>query len=1312
MQLLDAHSSGRDRLGDLTIEPLEVYDGQARYDLMLTLYEDPDVLFGPLEYNADIYDAATIHRMIDLLLGMLETVAASPETRVSDLPAFPTAARQQVLLEWNDTGLEIDGPATVVELFQEQARRHPDAVAWSGDEWTLTYAELADRSNRLARHLRRLGLGPEDLVGIYLERTAEVPVALLGVLKSGAGYLPLDLAHPADRRAFMLEDAGSPLVLTQERLVAELPETVRTVFLDTRWDEIARESGEELPAVASPEHRAYVIYTSGSTGRPKGVEIPHRALLNFLHAMRRLYPVGPGSVMPAITTIAFDLSVPELYLPMTGGGTTPLLTRETAADGLQLARALDATGATVLQATPATYRQLLETGWPGKRDLLMLCGAEALSRDLADRLLPIGAGFWNFYGPTETTVWSTAWRVESEGPISIGRPIANTRVYLLDRGFAPVPLGAIGELCIGGSGMARGYFRRPELTADRFIPDPLSGEPGARLYRTGDLARWLAGGLLEYLGRLDHQVKLRGFRIELGEIEAALRAHPMVSEAVVLLREDRAGDPRLTAYLGLVPGGEAPDSADLRRFLRESLPDYMVPGAFVALPALPRNANGKVDRKALAQIRPEPGSGPASDTERVAPRTLVEERLAAIWTQVLEVEEVGVFDDFFDRGGHSLLATQLVMRLRDAFGQELPVRTIFQAPTIAAQAEILGTASGEASSPRSRPIRRVSREEPLPLSFAQERLWFLDQLVPGSPAYNIASALRVSGDLDPALLERAFAGVVERHEPLRTTFGQRDGRGFQVIHPPRGWSVPVTDLAGEADQDAALRRLAAEESLLPFDLTRGPLLRTRLLRLSEREHVLLLTVHHIVADLWATGVLVVEVGEAYRRLAAGDATPLPELPVQYADFAVWQREWLTGEELERQLAFWRQELAGAPPAIDLPTDRPRPPAESFRGASVAFAASQEVAAGLADLGRARGATLFMTLTAALGTLLGRYARQDDVVLGSPIANRQRPELEGLIGMFVNTLALRVRLEGEPTFEELLDRVRRTALDAYEHQDVPFEKLVEELRPQRDLSRHPLFQILFAMQNVRMAAIELPGLTLAPVDVESATTKFDMTFTLFEAPDGLGGRIEYAADLFEAATLDRLTAHFRTLLAGIAAAPSTPVWDLPLLSEEERGQLLATGETPFTGSREVTIPGLFAAQAARTPEAVALVSADGSLTYGELNARANRLAHSLRRLGVGPEVRVAVALPRGLDLVASLLAVLKAGGAYVPLDPGYPPERLSLVLEDSEASLLLTTAGLVPELEAGASTWTRRRRGSRPRAPRIPSPGRCPGTLPT
>jgi amino acid adenylation domain-containing protein len=1249
VQLVEIQGSAQ-APGEVEIEGLEIYDGNVRFDLMLALFEQEGAISGPLEYDADLFDPATVTRMAGGLAAMLDAVAADPGLRLSELPVLGAAACHQIQMEWNDT-TRPEPPRHFLDLFAEQAARTPEAVACAGEGWSLSYAELDARSNWLARHLRRKGLGRGDLVGLCLERDAGLPVALLGVLKSGAAYLPLDPAHPAERRAWVLEDARAATVLTPE-------------WLDLGGPEIDGEPADPLPLSAGLDDRAYVIYTSGSTGRPKGVEVLHRGLANYLAAMAVRPGMGPGDVIMAVTTLTFDISITELLLPWTVGARAEMVSRQTAGDGALLAAALDAAGATWLQVTPATWTLLLDAGWRGRPGLVALCGGEPLPRSLADRLLPRVGELWNVYGPTETTVWCMAWKVEPEGAISIGRPVAGVRLHLLDRRLAPVPLGAVGELCIGGLGVGRGYLGRPDLTADRFVPDPFATEPGARLYRSGDLARLRPDGRLESLGRTDHQVKLRGFRIEPGEIEEALRACPGVAQAAVLLREDRPGDRRLAAYLGLAPGAEPPSPAEIRRSISGRLPDYMIPSAFVVLPALPLNPNGKVDRKALAAVRPE---GPEGDGDglRVAPRTPAEELLAGIWSRVLEVSEVGAHDDFFACGGHSLLASQLVLRVRDAFGVEMPLRAVFQAPTLAAQAEWIGRArSGEATG-AARPIPRVDREAregDLPLSFAQERLWFLDQLTPGSAAYNVPAAFRLHGRLDAAALERAFAEVARRHEALRTTFPSRGGRPVQEIAPPAGWTLPVADLSVLPDPAAEAARRTAEEVLRPFDLLRGPLLRTLLLRLGPEEHVLVLTLHHVVADLWGAGVLVREVAQLY---AGAD---LPELPVQYADFAVWQRGWLDGAELERQLDYWRRELAGAPPALDLPTDRPRPPVESFRGADLPVAIAAGLTAALAELGRSRGATPFMMLTAALGLLLSRWSGQDDVVLGAPIANRQRPELEGLIGMFVNTLALRVRPGEASTFADLLAQVRRSALGAFEHQDLPFERLVEELRTRRDLSRHPLFQAVFAFQNVRLGHVEVPGLSLEPVDLASATTKFDLTFSLWEGGEGLAGRVEYATDLFDASTVERLLGHLRNLLAGIAAAPEAPLEELSLLGEEERHQLLAWSGAEPVHPRE-SIPALFAGQVARAPEAVAVVFGNEEVTYAELDRRARRVAGQILRMGLPPESRIAVNAERSPDLIATLLGILQAGCAYLPLEPDLPEERRRFLLEDAGAILL-------------------------------------------
>ncbi|HST58365.1 MAG TPA: amino acid adenylation domain-containing protein [Longimicrobium sp.] len=856
----------------------------------------------------------------------------------------------------------------------------------------------------------------------------------------------------------------------------------------------------------------------------------------------------------------------------------------------------------------------------------------------------------------------------------IGRPTGNVRVYLVDGTGRPVPVGVPGELFIGGAGVSRGYLGRSDLTAERFVPDPYGDEPGARLYRTGDLARWLADGRIEFLGRNDFQVKIRGFRIEPGEVEAALLSHPEVREARVLAREDRLGEKQLVAY---VVGGA--DTGELRAHVRQSLPEYMVPAAFVVLDALPLTPNGKVDRDAL------PAPEFAGAVERyVEPRTPAEEVLAGIWAEVLRLERVGAEDNFFEVGGHSLLATRVVSRIRAVFGVELPLRALFEGPTVA---EMAGRVEElrRADVPALPAIVPVDRTRALPLSFAQERLWFLDRLEPGSTTYNIPAAWRLGGALDEQALERALGEIVRRHESLRTTFQERDGAPVQVIAPFGGFALPVEDLSGvgEADREAALRRRIGEEARHAFDLTAGPLLRTALLRLGDEDHVLLLSMHHVVSDGWSMGVLFRELSALYEAYLDGRESPLAELPVQYADYAVWQREQLEGEVLDRQLAYWRERLSGAPELLELPTDHRRPAARTYRGAIVPLDFSLDLLERLQALGRSEGATLYMTLLSAFQVLLSKYSGSADVVVGSPIAGRTRGEVEALIGFFLNTLVLRTDLSGDPSFREVLGRVREVTLGAYEHQEVPFERLVAELQPERTLSHSPLFQVLFTLQNAEGRGSALPGLTVSGAGTEITSAKFDLSLVFSATAQGLRGGLNYSTDLFERGTIERMAGHLERVLEQVAADADVRLSRMALASPEERARVVVEwNQTGAAYSSGTCIHQLFAAQAARTPDAAAVVYEGESLSYRELDERANRIANHLRRMGVGPEVRVGLYLERGLEMMAALLGVMKAGGAYVPVDPGHPAERIAYVLEDSAVPVLLTQERLRETLPVG------------------------------
>jgi amino acid adenylation domain-containing protein len=877
----------------------------------------------------------------------------------------------------------------------------------------------------------------------------------------------------------------------------------------------------------------------------------------------------------------------------------------------------------------------------------------------------------NCYGPTETTAGVTFGRVGAHELMHIGQPIANTRLYLLDIWGEPVPVGVAGEIHIGGAQVARGYLNRAELTAERFIPDPYTDEPGARMFRTGDLGRWRHDGTIECLGRTDEQVKVRGFRIEPAEIEARLLAHPGVREAVVLAREDAPGHKRFVAYL---TGDPALPRDSLRAHLVQALPEYMVPAAYVQLDALPLTPNGKLDRRAL----PAPSDTAFARHAHEAPQGGLEATLASIWSQLLGVDRIGRHDDFFALGGHSLLAVQLLSRIRTALGLDVPLAELFAQPTLAGFAERVAAATASALPA----IVPASRQEALPVSFAQQRLWFLAQLDErAGAAYSMPGGVRLKGSLDTAALHAALNRIVARHEALRTCFASVDGAPVQVIAPPEvGLALAHVDLSGHANPEAELERLAAGEAGAPFDLASGPLIRGRLIRLADDDHALLVTMHHIVSDGWSEGVLLNEFSALYAAYAQGEPDPLAPLAIQYADYAVWQRRWITGEVLQHQLNFWRHHLSGAPALLELPTDRPRPPVQDYAGASIGFEFDAELTAHLKALSRRHGTTLFMTLLASWAALLARLSGQSDIVIGTPVANRHRAEVEPLIGFFVNTQALRIDLSGSPSVAELLAQTRSTALTAQAHQDIPFEQVVEALSPTRSMAHSPIFQVMFAWQNAAGGSLELPGLDLEPVRSSSTTVKFDLELTLHDTGERIAGSLGYACALFDRATVERSIAHWRTLLSALVADDEVIVARLPLWPDDEQHQLLhGVNATAASFPAERCIQELFEAQVERTPEATALVFEGTSLTYAELNAQANRLAQHLLTLGVQPDSRVAIALPRNLDMVVAVLGTLKAGGAYVPLDPDYPVERLAFMLADSAPRVLITHSNVQPTL---------------------------------
>jgi amino acid adenylation domain-containing protein len=1260
------------RLPGLKSQLIEMEMGTARFDLAVDVFDVSDGLSVYFEYNTDLFSADTMSRMVGHYRTLLEGFAAHLDTRIGKLPMLTAAEREQLTRTWNAT--ERPWPHTQVlhQLFEAQAARTPEAQAVRFEGTGLKYAALNARANRLARRLRTEGARPGSLVGLCIERGIDMVVALLAIQKSGAAYVPLDPGFPAERLAYMLSDSGATVLLTKGEADAgvALPDGVYRLDMASEVGALASLDTTDLPAAACPDDTAYVIYTSGSTGRPKGVAVAHGALVNFLVSMRESPGLSDKDVLAAVTTISFDIAGLELYLPWLVGARVELVSRGIAADGAALAAQLAACGATVLQATPATWRLLVEAGWQGPAGFRALCGGEALTRDLADALLVRTHELWNLYGPTETTIWSTAEKVQpGSGPISIGRPIANTQVYVLDDAGEPVPIGVAGEVWIGGAGVAKGYHRRPELTAERFTADRLAGQPGARLYRTGDLGRWRADGRLEHLGRLDSQVKIRGFRIELGEIESLLASHPAVGNAVVVAREASHADLRLIAYVVYQPGAELTLS-EMRRHLKRELPDYMIPSIVVALDAVPLTPNGKVDRKAL----PDPFNGAmktATDYEPPADGT--QQALADIWCATLGLAKVGRRDDFFELGGHSLLATQVISRLRDVVGVELPVRVVFEASTLEALAQRVDAeraSNGNATS--APPITVVDADGPMRLSFAQERMWLIQNLAPDNLAYNLPAAIRLRGDLDVAALSSALNELRRRHETLRTTYRMVDGEPMQDVHDWANEPLAAIDLrASGAAAEAQALGLAQMEGRTPFDLSRGPVFRSVLYRIAEQDHLLSVTLHHIACDRWSFGLLGRELAALYNERRAGREVALPALPIRYRDFAAWQRQWLQGEELERQLGYWTERLADVSP-LELATDRPRPLVQTFNGRWIEAPLPAELVERIREAGRREGGTLFMITYAAFAALLHRLTGQQDIAIGVPIANRNRSAIEGLVGTFVNTLVMRADLSGAPSFRELLHRVRAAALDAYAHQDVPFEQLVERVG-RRDTSRAPLVQVLFNVQNAPMHGVLFDGLQWEAVAVDRGAAQFELSF-MIDTDISRSLIVEYNSDLFDAETVERLVEQYFTLLESAVGHAETKLAELPLLPLSQESRLRAWNESTSAAYPSQTVYAtLFEAQVETSPDAVAVSFEGVTLSYRELNARANQLAWHLRSLGVGAGSLVGVCIDRGVDLCVALIGIHKSGGAYVPLDPGFPAERLSFMLEDSGAAVLVTAA---------------------------------------
>jgi amino acid adenylation domain-containing protein len=1284
-------------------------DDQTNYPLTVVVTPGSDLNI-VMSYRTDRFADSAVEGMLNHLRLLIERMIVAPDQPLGNYACIADADRTRILQEWNNTRFDVDVTLGIPERIAAWAERAPDAVAVAAGSSLLTFGDLNRRAEHLAARLRGLGVGEDTRVGICVERSIDMVIGLLAILKAGGAYVPMDPTHPRGRLIYMLDDAGTSILLTQRHLQHLVPERPTTILIDEEGEVEGLLAANAIGRAPSPLSLAYVIYTSGSTGEPKGVEVSRAALINRVAWYAAAYEITPEDRTSQFYSVAFDVCGWEIWPHLAAGASVHIIDDAIRTSPHELQRWLLEQRITFCDVPTSVVEAMLDLDWPSDTALRCLqTGGQKLRRRSASGL-PFR--FVNNYGPTENTVTSTCYPVlpsdETDEPIAIGTPIGNTEAYVLDAQGQLAPVGVPGELVLAGESLARGYLNRPGMTAERFIPNPLrASHPGARLYRTGDLARYLPSGNLEFLGRLDTQVKIRGFRVELGEIEAALATYPALHGAAVMVRDADADAQRLVAYV--VPrNGTTPDDKKLGTFLKDQLPSYMVPDTFVVLDSLPLNRSGKVDYARL----PAPAPLVRSDSF-VTPRTAVEEVIAAAWSTTLGVPRVGVEDNFFDLGGHSLLATRLMSQIHDVFHVDLPMRVLFEAPTVAGMAHALvrqeprpghvdaiarrldtgddSTSEDGHSILHQRGARLIPPRPPAdraPLSFAQQRLWFLDQLEPGASTYVTADVFRLRGQLDTALFERSLQALVDRHESLRTTFAVQDGKPLQVVAPTLRLLVPKLDLRELPGQEreARLVALAGEEAEQPFDLAKGPLIRVTLVQLAEYEHALLLTMHHIVTDGWSMGIFIRELTTLYTAFARGaETTPLAPLTVQYADFATWQQGLLQSAVLEDQMGYWKRQLTGAPYVLDLPTDHTRPPTQTYRAGNVTLALTTKVVAGLKVFGQKEGATLFMTLLSAFAVVLSRYTRQQDMLIATTIANRNHTELEDIIGFFVNTLVLRTDVSGNPTFRELVQRVRELCLDAYAHQDVPFDRLVEELQPERDMSRMPLVQVMFTVQNAPRDGWDLAGVRVEPVDMGVGSTPFDLAVELWDGGERVECSLVYNRDVFEHDTIARMAGHFESLLVNLVGSFDQRVGQLELLTAPELDRLAAWNDTAALYPADRCVHHLIEEQAARAPDSIAVADGNQQLTYHQFNAQADQLAAYLRGHGVGPDVVVGLCMPRCVEAIVAMLGILKAGGAYLPLDPTYPDDRLAYMVHDAGASIIVTQHDLRPRLLATAAS---------------------------
>jgi amino acid adenylation domain-containing protein len=1250
------------------------------YPLALSGYAQPDFLL-MLNYDRLHFSDRLAERMLDQLQVILEGMAANPQARLGEIPFLTVADRQQILVDWNTTEADYPSAWCAHQLFEDWVQRSPDTVAIITENALLSYREVDERANILAHYLRAIGVGPEVLVGICVERSVEMILGVLGVYKAGGAYLPLDASYPAERLLYMLKDSCVQVVLTQERLLTSLPAGIaRVVVLDRDWSEIARSETSSSLKNPTPEvhidNLAYVIYTSGSTGRPKGVMVTHRGIGSLAKFQARIFSIRVGQRVLQLAPFSFDASVWEIWMALGNGGTLVLPSQAELESGFKLLDVLAKYSINVVTVLPSVLDALPENR--GTSDEIpdlktLILASEPGSREIVEKW-GSGRAVFDAYGPTETTVCATVGhgRVGDEWAPPIGKPISNVKVYVLDENLQPVPHGVAGELYVVGLNLARGYLNRPEATAERFLPDPF-GLQGDRMYRTGDVVHYREDGNLEFVGRVDTQVKVRGYRVEIGEVESVLAGCPGVHQAVVVAHKDGLRDSqKLIAY---IVASDNVDWAKLRAHLLSKLPEFMVPSTFIFLSQFPLAPNGKVDRQAL----PVPTKDLQAQHNYIAPRDKLEVELCRLWESVLKVHPIGVQDNLFELGVHSLTALRLVGRLEEFFGVQFSVKKLFHLQTIAELADELR------HFPDIIPPKLVSDREKLrktPLSLAQLGLWFVSQLDGHGVQYNIPYAFRLIGSLNIQALKASFNSIAQRHEILRTQFMGFGESPSQLISPDFELNISMEDLSelSTTERDVEVRKLALEFGRRSFELEKAPPWRLKLIRLTPSEHVLLLNFHHIIFDERSFELLLQELSAFYRAYHQGRTINLPELALQYGDFAVWQHEWLKGEEVQAHLDYWVKQLAGAPAALDFFTDKPRPSHQTINGASCSQNLPHRLKTALKQLGQAEKVTLFAVLLAAFQVLLYRWTGQEDICIGSPFSARYKPEFENLIGLFLNTQVLRARPSAKLSFRQFLRQVNQTLMETFDHQMFPFEMLVQQLHPERDRSRQPLFQVLFNYQPDEALKLELPDLVVNAFRLDYGLSKFDLNLYITEEQDGLSARLNYCTDLFEEDTAKFILHWFQILLENIVVDPDLPVAQIPLLHKAEKEEILRFGCGPkIAFPIEGGVHQLFEAQVQRTPEAVAIIDGEQKLSYKELNTRANRLAHYLCKQGSGPERPVGILIQRSSELVVAFLAVLKSGAVCVLLDPEYPVARLAYMLSDSRVELLLSQEALVAPL---------------------------------